>query len=58
MSCGFANLNKVGQGKYTKNGPNRKFYGWRNEGMSQFNTLLDKVRGNHETNSTPMRSKM
>ena len=25
--------NKVGRGKYTENGPNRKFCGWTNEGM-------------------------
>jgi hypothetical protein len=25
--------NKVGLGKYTNNGPNRKFCGWKNEGM-------------------------
>ena len=37
---------KVGRGKYTENGPNRKFCGWTNEGMRQFNTLLDEVRGN------------
>jgi hypothetical protein len=24
---------KVGRGKYTKNGPNRKFCGWTKEGM-------------------------
>jgi hypothetical protein len=41
-----ADSNKVGRGKYTENGPNRKFCGWTNEGMRRFNTLLDEVRGN------------
>ena len=38
--------NKVGRGKYTENGPNRKFCGWTNEGMRRFNELLEDVRGN------------
>jgi hypothetical protein len=28
-----ADSNRVGRGKYTENGPNRKFCGWTNEGM-------------------------
>jgi hypothetical protein len=38
--------NKIGRGKYTKNGPNRKFCGWTNDGMRRFNKLLEDVRGN------------
>jgi hypothetical protein len=38
--------NKVGRGKYTEHGPNRKFCGWTNEGMRRFNELLEDVRGN------------
>ena len=37
---------KVGQGKYTENGPNKKFCGWTNEGMRRFNKLLKEVRTN------------
>jgi len=37
---------KVGRGKYTENGPNRKFCGWTKEGMRRFNKLLEEVRGN------------
>ena len=37
---------KVGRGKYTENGPNKKFCGWTNEGMRRFNELLDEVRTN------------
>lgn len=36
----------VGRGQYTKNGPNKKFCGWTNEGMRRFNQLLDEVRAN------------
>jgi hypothetical protein len=41
-----ADSNKVGRGKYTENGPNRKFCGWTNEGMRRFNTLVSEVRDN------------
>jgi hypothetical protein len=37
---------KVGRGKYTENGPNKKFCGWTNQGMRRFNELLDEVRTN------------
>jgi hypothetical protein len=37
---------KVGRGKYTENGPNKKFCGWTNEGMRRFNKLLEQVRDN------------
>ena len=37
---------KVGRGKYTENGPNKKFCGWTNEGMRRFNKLLEEVRTN------------
>jgi hypothetical protein len=37
---------KVGRGKYTENGPNKKFCGWTNEGMRRFNKLLEEVRDN------------
>ena len=37
---------KVGRGKYTENGPNKKFCGWTNEGMRQFNKLLEEVSTN------------
>ena len=37
---------KVGRGKYTENGPNKKFCGWSNEGMRRFNKLLEEVRTN------------
>ena len=30
---------KVGRGKYTENAANKKFCGWRNEGMCRFNEL-------------------
>jgi hypothetical protein len=37
---------KVGRGKYTENGPNKKFCGWTNEGMRRFNELIEEVRTN------------
>ena len=37
---------KVGRGKYTENGPNKKFCGWTNEGMRRFNKLIEEVRTN------------
>jgi hypothetical protein len=37
---------KVGRGKYTEHGPNKKFCGWTNEGMRRFNKLLKEVRIN------------
>ena len=37
---------KVGRGKYTKNGPNKKFCGWSKAGMRRFNKLLEEVRTN------------
>ena len=37
---------KVGRGKYTENGPNKKFCGWTNEGMRWFNELIEEVRTN------------
>ena len=37
---------KVGRGKYTENGPNKKFCGWSKAGMRCFNKLLEEVRTN------------
>jgi hypothetical protein len=41
-----AESNKVGRGRYTENAANRKFCGWSNEGMHQFNELIQLVKDN------------
>ena len=41
-----AETTRVGWGRYTENGPNKKFCGWSNDGMRRYNQLIAEVRDN------------
>ena len=41
-----AETTRVGRGRYTENGPNKKFCGWSNDGMRRYNQLIAEVRDN------------